>query len=271
MKESTESALFAEAEGPIVEVLNPSGVGGIVLACEHASNFIPVSLQNLGLSAEARSSHAAWDIGALDLAKTLMHAFDAPLVSSRVSRLVYDCNRPPEAPDAVPARSERFDIPGNRDLSEAALAARVREVYTPFRTALAKTLAARSKPVVLVTVHSFTPVFNGQARTVELGLLHDSDARMAAAMLAEARRTSALNAALNEPYSAADGVTHSLREHAVPAGLPNVMIEVRNDLIRTADGVQRVGADLVAMLHHAMDEFPELAAETARESEQGAG
>lgn len=60
--------------------------------------------------------------------------------------------------------------------------------------------------------------------------------------------SSGLRVALNEPYSATDGVTHTLREHAVRRGLPNVMIEVRNDLIDTAEGVNRIAGLLTPIL-----------------------
>ena len=50
---------------------------------------------------------------------------------------------------------------------------------------------------------------------------------------------------LNAPYSAADDVTHTLRLQATPYGLPNAMLEVRNDLIATP-GAQEAMADRLA-------------------------
>ncbi|MDV7144451.1 N-formylglutamate amidohydrolase [Tropicimonas sp. TH_r6] len=263
MKDSDESPVMSDEEGPPAQVQNADGLGNVVLVCEHASRFIPASLSGLGLSEEAKTSHAAWDIGALDLAEELMRELDAPLIASRVSRLVYDCNRPPQAPDAVPARSERFVVPGNEDLSTGALAARVRDVYAPFRSLLADVLAGRSGSTVLVTIHSFTPVFLGKARQVQLGLLHDDDARMAEAMLRCAAQNTDMKTALNEPYAAKDGVTHTLRDHGVAAGLPNVMIEVRNNLIDSVEGVRRVAADLASILRGAMGDIPELSSTSA--------
>ncbi|SDL35216.1 Predicted N-formylglutamate amidohydrolase [Aliiruegeria lutimaris] len=246
------ASLLTDADGPAAHVLNAEGRGTVVLACEHASNFIPTALGSLGLDEDALVSHAAWDIGALDVARHMMTALDAPLVASRVSRLVYDCNRPPEAPDAITEKSERFDIPGNRALTAEARDVRVREVYRPFQQAMANTLAARTGPVLLVTIHSFTPVYMGKTRQVELGLLHDADDRVANLMLQIASDHTSMRVEMNQPYSAADGVTHTLREHAVPAGIPNVMIEIRSDFIDTPEGVERVAGELVAMLFAAM-------------------
>lgn len=241
------SPLIGPGEGPAAVVETPGGAAPVVLICEHASNRIPAALDGLGLDAAARVSHAAWDIGALELARALSARLDAPLVRSRISRLVYDCNRPPEAPGAMPARSEAFEVPGNRDLTEAQRASRVRDVYQPFRDLLTRTLDAKG-PCTVITVHSFTPVYDGVSRTVELGLLHDADPALAQAMLRAAPGHLDLMTELNEPYSAADGVTHTLRAHATPRNLPNVMIEVRNDLLGDAPAIERIADGLAGMI-----------------------
>lgn len=246
--QNAAAPLLRDEDGPAAEVINPGGRGALVLVCEHASRFIPPALADLGLAPGDRESHAAWDIGARDLALHLSEALDAPLVAARVSRLVYDCNRPPEAPDAIPARSEVVEVPGNRNLGEAERAARVRDVYHPFRTLLSRTLDAHPEPFAVVTIHSFTPVYHGRQREVEMGLLHDDDPRLARAMLDAAPAHLPLLTRLNEPYDAADGVTHTLREHAISRGVANVMVEVRNDLLRDGAGIARVGDGLARLL-----------------------
>ena len=107
-----------------VEVVRPDGRSPIVLVCEHASPYIPASFQDLGVSPAARVSHVAWDLGAMAVARAMSRILDATLVSSQVSRLVYDCNRPPDAPDRMPTHSEAYAVPGNRDLTEAEKRAR---------------------------------------------------------------------------------------------------------------------------------------------------
>lgn len=250
MSTAIKHTILGPNDGPAAEVTNPQGAAAICLVCEHASAFIPPALADLGVAPEHRLSHAAWDIGGLDLAVALSAKLDAPLVASRVSRLVYDCNRPPSAPGATPEQSEVVDVPGNVGLSDAARAARVSEVYNPFKDLLRTTLDGFATPPCLVTIHSFTPVWFDQRREVELGLLHDSDDRLARAMLVN--RPEHLDARLNAPYSVTDGVTHTLREHAIPRGLQNVMIEVRNDLISDSDGVARFADILSTMLSKAI-------------------
>lgn len=226
------------------EVLNPGGRSRVVVVCEHASRRIPATFGDLGLNEADRQSHIAWDPGALAVARGLAVRLDAKLVASTVSRLIYDCNRPPSAPDAMPVRSEAIDIAGNARLTPAQRQARTSSYYEPFRASLAAVIAATSDPVI-VTVHSFTPVFHGQPRSVEIGILHDMDARLADAMMQTAPLHSQMNVQRNEPYGPQDGVTHTLKEHAIRAGHLNVMLEIRNDLIENQQG-QDAMADCLA-------------------------
>ncbi|MEM7377100.1 MAG: N-formylglutamate amidohydrolase [Pseudomonadota bacterium] len=236
---------------PPVRVLNPNGRHPCVLVCEHASHTIPPAYGTLGLPDAALTSHIAWDPGAFDTAREMSALLDAPLVYGTVSRLVYDCNRPPEAASAMPAQSEDTVIPGNLDLTPDARAARTRSVYEPFEQRLSEVLSRRALPPVLATVHSFTPTFLGTPRDVEIGILHDRDARLADAMLA---RVDGFTCRRNAPYGPDDGVTHTLRRHALPRGLLNVMIEIRNDLIASAEPCQRMAKLLAIWLSHSISD-----------------
>lgn len=238
-----------------VLVVNPAGVSSVVLVCEHASNFIPESFSALGLSKDDQQSHAAWDPGAMAVAKHMSDGLDAVLVSSDVSRLVYDCNRPPSAASAMPARSEVIDVPGNVGLSDEGRADRAARFYWPFHAEVAAAMERTTAPV-LVTVHSFTPIYHGEQRAVEIGILHDSDTRLADAMLETAASHVSLDVQRNAPYGASDGVTHTLQEHAIRDGHLNVMLEIRNDLIETpaqqhamANSISRWIADACARLN----------------------
>ena len=212
--------------------VNPAGRSSVVLVCEHASHFIPAIFEDLGLSTADRKSHAAWDPGAMAVAEQLSAHLNAPLVASGVSRLVYDCNRPPEAPDAMPAQSETIIVPGNAHLTAADRAHRTETYYRPFQKALGSVIAQTTAPVI-VTIHSFTPIYFGEAREVEIGILHDSDTRLADAMLEVAASHTDSVVRRNAPYGPEHGVTHTLKEHAVAHGHLNVMLEIRNDLIAT--------------------------------------
>ena len=243
----------------MVEIIGARSQPDVVLICEHASHRIPRSLDGLGLDEEARTSHVAWDPGAEPVAREMADGLAAPLILQRFSRLVYDCNRPPEAESAMPARSEAFVIPGNARLSDRERDRRTREIYEPFHRHVAeildRSMRAGQAPAV-VTIHSFTPVFHGKRRTVEIGFLHDVDSRLADLMLSDAADLNDVNVQRNQPYGPEDGVTHTLQLHAIKRGLPNVMIEIRNDLIRTAAQQTAMAARLSNLVQHAIMRLP---------------
>lgn len=235
-------------QAPPFEPVNQDGQSEVVLICEHAGRRIPPALNGLGIAAEYRSSHIIWDIGARGLALKLSEKLDAALAMQRYSRLVYDCNRDWGAHDEVPAKIDYIDVPGNRDLTVAQRQLRRNTVYTPFRDGTRRLIDYRlrhGRVKALVTVHSFTPVFGGQVRDLDIGIIHDSDKRLADIMLSRTAPRNGLDIRRNEPYSPSRGVTHTLKVHGIARGLPNVMIEIRNDHI-VSDAGQSTFAGLVA-------------------------
>jgi len=248
-----------DAEGAAMRG-NATGKAGVVLVCEHASNALAGPWGDLGLDVSMMQEHIAWDPGALGLARGLAarmarHCGGAVLVHAPLSRLIYDLNRAPDLPGAIPARSEIHDIPGNARLSAAARVARTSALYAPFHATLIAELAgqmAQGRRPVLITVHSFTPVYAGLRREVEFGVIHDADATLARVIVQHAQG-SGLVTRLNEPYSAADHVTHTLRLHATPYGLANAMLEVRNDLIVDAAAQDAMARRLAPILVDAIE------------------
>ena len=246
--------LFSTQPAPIVE--NASGKGGVVLICEHAGQLVPESVGSLGLDAQAMSTHIAWDIGAASLARALSKELDAPLILQRYSRLVFDCNRVMEAPDVIVEVSDGVEIPANQKLSSAGRQARFDQVYIPFERAIEQVIEdclLQGTSPAIVCIHSFTPVFKGQQRYLDLGIIHDaSDASFAAYTLELGLKLGQYSAALNQPYEAGDGVTHTLAMHGVRRKLSNVMFEVRNDLIRDNEGqaqwAERLGSLITGAL-----------------------
>lgn len=233
---------------------HPDASGRAVVVCEHASNQFVEPYGTLGLTQAQQAAHIAWDPGAVGLARALARALDGPLVTAPLSRLIHDCNRPSDAPAAMAARSEMHEIPGNRALSPAQRLARVTAVYAPFHDSLRALILQRltlGLAPVLITVHSFTPVWFGRPRTVEFGVIHDVDPTLAHAVM-RAARDLPLVTRLNEPYSAADTVTHTLALQATPYGLPGVMLEVRSDLIASPEAENQMAALLTPVLAQAL-------------------
>ena len=230
--------LLAPDEGPAVEV--DEGAGPFVVACEHASNRLPRALGTLGLKASDLTRHIAFDPGAAELAKGIASRIGASLVVQRFSRLAVDCNRDPALADAITTLSEETEIPGNLDLAPEAKASRIAGLWAPFHAALDRVIERRRaarRATALITVHSFTPVYRGVSRPWHVGIISTSERSFADAMLAALRRDRGLVVGDNEPYSAKDNVDYTIRRHGRDRGLPHVMIEVRNDLLRAARDV----------------------------------
>lgn len=246
---NSETAIFP----PVIE--NSTARSRAVIVCEHASNHFPAPWGDLGLSPDQRQAHIAWDPGALGLARGLAQRLDAVLVHAPVSRLIYDLNRAPDMAGAMAARSELHDIPGNATLTPEDRAARTAAIYLPFHDGLHALLMdriARGLHPALITIHSFTPIYFGRPRAVEFGVIHDADDTLPRAILDAARSRTTLKSAMNEPYSAQDDVTHTLRLQATPYGLPNAMLEIRNDLIATREAETQMAATLAPVLAAAM-------------------
>ncbi|MBL8561669.1 MAG: N-formylglutamate amidohydrolase [Gemmobacter sp.] len=252
-RSAPDGAAYVAPRAPQIE--GRDRTGDVILVCEHASNAMPPPWGDLGLTAEQREAHIAWDPGALGLMRGLARRLEATCIAATTSRLIYDCNRAPDMPGAMPARSEIHEIPGNAALTPAQRAQRSAALYVPFHDALhaliAERIALGRRPVIL-TIHSFTPVYFGTPRSVEFGVIHDADARLAQAIVAEAQARTGLKTGLNEPYSAADDVTHTLRLHATPYGLVNAMLEIRNDLIATPEAEAAMADTLAPVLAAAM-------------------
>jgi len=228
-----------QAAEPVAVVDNPQGRSPILLICEHASNRLPSRYGTLGLTPSDLDSHIAWDPGALGVAKALSRRLDAPLIHASVSRLVLDLNREPTAPDSICTLSERTTIPGNLALDDAERAIRVREVYDAFHGAVDAFAEARmgtGQLSAVVSIHSFTPIYRDVPRPWQIGLIFDRNERYARSVAAGLEKDSSLIVGMNQPYSPADRVFHTLERHAVRRGLLPLMIEIRNDLIRTQDG-----------------------------------
>ena len=249
-------ASLLAGEDECTAVVNERGASPVFLVCEHAGRRIPKCLGTLGLSDEERGRHIAWDIGAEGVARRLSADLDATLVLQRYSRLIYDCNRPPGSPTAIPTVSEDTRIPGNEALTAADREARVDAIYRPFHGRVAELLdkrARRGEPTIFVTIHSFTPVFKGVRRHLDIGLLFDGDRRFTDALVPLLRPSADVRT--NEPYGPEDGVCHTLHLHAEARGLPYAMIEIRNDLIAHDAGQDEWAHRLTNVLQQAAASF----------------
>ena len=231
--------LLAPDEPSPVRVLHETGGSDFVLTADHAGREIPRRLGRLGLPESELARHIAWDIGIAGVTERLSAALDAVAVLQRYSRLVIDCNRDPLVASSMPAVSETTEVPGNRDLSAEERAARVTEIFAPYHARIETLLGARAKAgrrTVFVAMHSFTPVFKGESRAMQVGVLYNRDARLARIMLELLRAEGDLVVGDNAPYAVSDTSDYGVPVHAERRGLPHVEIEIRQDLIADEAG-----------------------------------
>lgn len=240
MRASTESAEFGLYTEPAYSLSREASEHPLILVCEHASRYIPTALNDLGLSGEAAHEHIAWDIGALALAESLSEALGATLLVANYSRLLIDLNRPLQAPDSIPAKSEIYQVPGNQNLDEATRDYRRECLFTPFHTRLGELIDARvaeGRTVRVVGIHSFTPVYFGQPRALEAGVLY-GQAEDYANRLIDGLARHPLRVAGNQPYKINPASDMTVPFHGDVRGIDSVLIEVRNDLLRNRLAVQ---------------------------------
>jgi predicted N-formylglutamate amidohydrolase len=246
--------LLAADDPEPVTVCNENGGSPFVIVADHAGNSLPRALGGLGISETELGRHIAWDIGIGAVSRLVADALDATLIAQNYSRLVIDCNRRPGSETSVPEISEFTAVPGNMRLSEDQKAARVRAIFRPYHDRIETELDRRrraGRPVVLIAMHSFTPVFKGVVRPWHAGVLYNRDPRFADLLGALLKREEGLVIGDNEPYSVTDASDYTIPVHGERRGLHHVAIEVRQDLIGDDKGQQTWGRLLAHMLPHA--------------------
>ncbi|HEX9463294.1 MAG TPA: N-formylglutamate amidohydrolase [Alphaproteobacteria bacterium] len=237
---TAESRLLAPDDPPPVEIFNDGGASPLLVVCDHAGRRLPQRLGNLGLDAASFDRHIAWDIGAAEVARCLALRLDAPLVMSVYSRLVADVNRRPDDPTCIPEDSDGTVVPGNRALSSADRASRIGALHEPYHAAIASRLAAFRPGVVpvVISIHSFTPMFKGVERPWHLGILWNRDDRLARPLMGRLRGMPGVVVGDNQPYSGQDRHGYTMPRHVEDVGIPHALIEIRQNLIDTRHGAE---------------------------------
>ena len=224
--------LAAGTMGGVVETIEGSSESGLLLLCDHASNALPADYGTLGLPPAQLARHIGYDIGAAAVTRRLAARLGAPALLTTFSRLLIDPNRGLDDPTLVMRLSDGAIVPGNARIGADEIAHRIDRYWRPYRDAVGRALegmsTAGSTPVV-ISVHSFTPAWKGVPRPWEIGVLWDSDSRLALPLI-EALRGAGFCVGDNEPY---DGALagDTLDEEVTRRGIAGLLIEARQDLI----------------------------------------
>jgi predicted N-formylglutamate amidohydrolase len=245
------SLLLGSADAPPVVEQNPHGSSPFLLTSDHFGRAIPKSLGDLGLPESELARHIAFDIGIAGVARALSERLDAHLIAQAYSRLVIDCNRPFASPGSIPLISEATTISGNEGLTREAIEARRREVFDPYHRRITEAIDQRLRigiPTVLVSLHSFTPVYAGIKRPWHVGTLYQKDTRLPALLLKALRAQGDLVVGDNEPYAVSNETDYTIPVHGEARSLMNTGIEIRQDLIGDQAGQAQWAERLAAIL-----------------------
>ncbi len=235
------SLLAPDEPGPY-RVLNPLSDKPVILVCDHASCRFPKALGDMGLDPFARRCHLAIDIGAGPLTEKLAESLGVTAVIQNYSRLIVDCNRQLMDPGAFLEYGDGILVPGNRNLHQEDKDLRASALYWPYHVAIEDQVERLRKigpPPAFISIHSFTPVLNGESREFQMGVLWDKDEETRSVFL-EGLRAAGYLVGDNEPYSGKAPHDFTIDHRAEEIGLPHVGIEIRQDLVDDDDGVAEI-------------------------------
>ncbi|MDW5287719.1 N-formylglutamate amidohydrolase [Formosa sp. PL04] len=141
----------------------------LVLTCEHGGNNIPKKFNTLFKNEETTlHSHRGFDIGALDVFKYLKPIADYSNYSE-TSRLLIELNRS--------LHHKNLFSEYSKSLSNIEKDHLINSYYNVYRDSVGNYISKEIKKgesILHISIHSFTPILNGEKRTCDIGLLYDS-------------------------------------------------------------------------------------------------
>lgn len=204
-----------------------------LVTCEHASNRVPAVVGDVFRPRARRlESHAGFDRGAAEVARTLGRRLRTRPILGTVTRLAIDLNRSPDNPRRFSPASRRLD-----SHARAALTSLHDRHWARVDAAIQREVEA-GRAVLHVGVHSFTPVLRGRVRPMDIGLLYDpsrpGERRLALSWCRELRqRDPGLVVRRNAPYrGTADGLTRGMRQRWPDAAYVGVELELNQRWLR---------------------------------------
>ncbi len=227
----------------MINILNKSIKNNYIVICDHASNYIPDEYDNLNLDDDTLKTHIAYDIGAKEVASNIANHLQCPLIMSDFSRLLIDANRGIDDPTLIMKISDGTIIQGNKNISYLAgceeKMKRIKSYYNTYHNKISDIINLSIEREVfpaIISIHSFTPVFNGKKRLTDLGILWDSDDRLPNIFFQYLRLNNKdINIGDNKPYSGRMK-NDTLHKHGTKKGIANILIEIRQDLILDSEG-----------------------------------
>ncbi|MEK9763490.1 MAG: N-formylglutamate amidohydrolase [Deltaproteobacteria bacterium] len=227
-------ALLSKDDPPVVGCFTSTTRPEILIVCDHAGVAIPKKLGRLGLPDDLNlaDQHIAVDIGAKQLALKVAKILGANLLWQNYSRLVVDCNRPPESSQSICSESDGIPIPGNHEISKDEIRERIEEIFLPYDNQCFQAVSNDDLKLI-ISMHSFTPTMQGFERPWNISFLFNKGevyAKKMASFISACEPD--LNIGFNEPYQVDKLSDWFVIKYAEPKMIPQVLIEVRNDHLR---------------------------------------
>lgn len=247
-KTGASATLLGPGDPSPVQIYRPAGRSRLLILCDHSDKVIPKKLGKLGLPDSEIERHIGWDIGIAGVVRGMADSLDAVAIMQPYSRLVIDCNRYPGSGTSIPTISENTEIPGNDRLTAEEAAARRDEIFAPYHAAITAELdrrKAKGEHTMLVSMHSFTPIYKGVARPWHIGTLYNRHVWLAGIVFKLLSEEPGLVVGDNEPYAVSDDYDYSIPEHGEKRNLAHVGIEIRQDLIAPDVGQREWAARMV--------------------------
>jgi predicted N-formylglutamate amidohydrolase len=216
------------------EIVDGDRRRGMLLLADHARNAMPDDYGDLGLPPSELERHIAYDIGVEWVLRALAARLGVPAVFATWSRLLIDPNRGEDDPTLIRQLYDGAVIPANYPMPAAERERRLDRFYRPYHDAVgalvASVAAASGAAPLILSIHSFTPVMQGQVRPWHAGVLWDLDDRTARPLIDALAADPALVIGDNEPY---DGALRgdTMFRHAIVNGFPHALLEIRQDLV----------------------------------------
>jgi predicted N-formylglutamate amidohydrolase len=201
----------------------------VLLSSEHASARLPKGWTWAAADQRLIASHWAFDLGAADLTKELAQTLDATAVLSRFSRLLADPNRHLDADDLFRKVADGEPVHLNQNVDAGDRERRISGYWEPYHATIDRELTRTSAPVLL-SIHTFTPNYQGELRRVEVGVLFDDPEEREAEILRSVIAKHGFDTRMNEPYSGRGGMMYAANRHARKHQRIALELEVRQDL-----------------------------------------
>jgi len=209
----------------------------LLIVADHASNYIPKKYNNLGLKKKNVVTQKDYYPGVKELAINLSNKLNSQLVLGQYSRLLIDCNRDEDDPTLISAISDRKLILGNKKITKQEKNYRINKMYRPYHEKIKKKIL-ENKINIIISLHSFNPIFKGKKRFLKYGILSNQDRRLSDLILNELKKEKKI-VGDNEPYKGSL-IGDTLYKHALKRGIHHSLIEIRNDLLSNVKKIDQV-------------------------------